>query len=148
MPVRADDDITHGLEQPVEHATRRISAVLDPVPASVASGRRAVDRLLAAEQPHDGSRQRVWLIVSELLSNAIIHGSANDPITLELHLHRGRIQIRVRNGGLGFDLTALRRERSDGGRGLAIVAALSERWSIHSSPDETTVTAEVPLEPQ
>ena len=148
MCERADKQPTHGSEQRVEYATRTISAVLDPVPASIANGRRAVDRLLDAEQPADESRHRLWLIVSELLSNAIIHGSTNDPIRLELNLHRGRIKICVRNIGLGSNLTNLRRERSDGGRGLAIVAALSEQWSIDSSPARTTVTARVPLEPQ
>ena len=128
-------------------ATRTISAVLDPVPSSVAKARREVDRLLAtAHRSPDGARDRLWLVVSELLSNAIVHGS-NDPIRLELNLDRESIRVCVHHHGAEINTRNLRRKQHEGGRGLAIVTALSQHWTIDSSPAGTTVTAKVPLEP-
>ena len=80
------------------------------------------------------------------LSNAVVHGS-NEPIALELTLELGCVRVCVSHDGAGMNTRNARRERDEGGRGLAMVAAMSESCTIEISPAGTTVTAHVLLEP-
>jgi anti-sigma regulatory factor (Ser/Thr protein kinase) len=120
----------------------RISIVLGSEPRSIVAARRAVDALIAGAEPSEDLRFRLRLVVSELVTNAILHGAPNDDIQVELSLHRLHAQVCVTSGG-ALGMTRLRRGRPDGGRGLEIVAALAERWTIDTSATGTAVTARV-----
>ena len=135
------------LDAPADPVLGQITLSLDPVPASVAAARRAVDNLLAATQSSDEFCFSVQLVVSELMTNAIVHGSPSDPIDLNLSLHGGDVDIRIQNIGLAPGIKNLPRDRSEGGRGLQIVASLTERWSIANGPTATIASARVPARP-
>jgi signal transduction histidine kinase len=88
----------------------------------------------------------VWRVAQEAVRNAIRHGHAS---TLEVDVHRrdGRLVLRVRDDGQGFDSEAERPPGSFGLRGLAsLVADAGGRLDVRSSPGEgTEVRMEVGL---
>ena len=71
------------------------------------------------------------LLVSELVTNAVVHGHGE--ITLRATLNDDRLLVEVIDEGRGFEL-ALRQPdfAGIGGRGLAIVDAEASRWGIHN----------------
>ena len=84
------------------------------------------------------------VILSELVTNAIRHGSRAPHATLQVEweLQPSRIKLQVTDTGTG---TGPRRPVHDagavGGRGLSIVAALADSWRLERATDGTTVTA-------
>ena len=69
------------------------------------------------------------LAVSELVTNAVRHGSP--PITLLLHIEPTQVFLAVCDEGDAFDATPRSGSHVDlGGRGLALVEALSDQWSV------------------
>lgn len=86
----------------------------------------------------------VVLIASELVTNAVQHGSP--PIVLSLSLAPGLARVSVMNarGGSATQprIVAAGADEPDG-RGLAIVAALSTEWGWEPDGDNVIVWAEV-----
>jgi anti-sigma regulatory factor (Ser/Thr protein kinase) len=70
------------------------------------------------------------VLVSELVSNAVRHGSA--PIALHLLAEPQLLRVEVHDAGLGVPLPTRPPaiETDIGGRGLLLVAALSSRWGV------------------
>jgi anti-sigma regulatory factor (Ser/Thr protein kinase) len=70
------------------------------------------------------------LVVSELVSNAVVHGRGT--ITLKLQHDGDVVRGEVIDEGGGFEQQVRDSGPNDlGGRGLFIVEALSSRWGIH-----------------
>jgi anti-sigma regulatory factor (Ser/Thr protein kinase) len=67
------------------------------------------------------------LVVSELVGNAVRHGGGC--LALELHAHEEHVTISAADGSA---VIPSRRDDpdGDGGRGLAIIEALSQRWGV------------------
>src|SRR4051794_21295011 len=113
-----------------------------PRDASAATvARAAVNRRFAGL-----GRQRladVTLVVSELVTNAVVHGRG--AITLNLqHDDDGIVRGEVIDGGGGFEQEVRQRGPYDGdGRGLLIVEALASPWGTHEGP--THVWFELPV---
>ncbi|MFD9935547.1 SpoIIE family protein phosphatase [Streptomyces massasporeus] len=84
------------------------------------------------------------LVVSELVTNAIRH--AEPPVQLRL-IHDSTLICEVSDGG--NTAPHLRRARSydEGGRGLLLVAQLTERWGTRQSATGKTIWAEQNLFP-
>ncbi len=96
----------------------------------------------------DEERERLVLVVSELVSNALVHGSGR--IDLRLDCAPGCIRVEVADSGTAsFEAPAPTRPTGDrglsvGGRGLHVVGALSERWGVSRAPGSgNAVWAEV-----
>jgi anti-sigma regulatory factor (Ser/Thr protein kinase) len=90
--------------------------------------------------------QDVLLVTSELVANAVLHGSRQgDRVELEFQLVRNRLSLCVRDAGRGREphVLALGAERTTG-RGLAIVSHLA-RWSEHEVDGGREVRAEMDL---
>jgi anti-sigma regulatory factor (Ser/Thr protein kinase) len=68
------------------------------------------------------------LLVSELVTNACLHGG--DPVTLRLELSRTRVRVEVEDGVPGWPGMQSPTDRDSGGRGLLIVDSLSHVWGI------------------
>jgi anti-sigma regulatory factor (Ser/Thr protein kinase) len=80
------------------------------------------------------------LLVSELVTNAVVHGVGRIHLAGDLDADRLRLEVRDEGSGLehaarGMSFRELR------GHGLTIVGALSSRWGIHEGT--THVWAEV-----
>jgi anti-sigma regulatory factor (Ser/Thr protein kinase) len=84
---------------------------------------------------------RALLVLSELVTNAVIHGTG--PISVDLAIDDELILVRVTDHGGGT--VALRHPARDepGGRGLLIVDELAEQWNVEHGPGRTTVWAQL-----
>ena len=85
----------------------------------------------------------VKLMVSELVTNGIVHGNQENsigegdiPVMLDLCVN-GDIRCAVLDDGPGF--AARVREHDSGGWGLRLVEQLSDRWGMQVSPRRTEV---------
>ena len=72
------------------------------------------------------------LLVSELINNAVVHGSGR--IELQLERREDAVWAQVSDEGPGFDaaLDAVKHQRA-GGWGLQLLDALAERWGMAES---------------
>jgi anti-sigma regulatory factor (Ser/Thr protein kinase) len=126
--------------------TRTTRRVLAARPKAVAEARREV---VALPLPQ-GARERLALLVSELVTNAVLHSDAatGDPVRLEITMHGGRARVEVHDGGAGFDARSSGRPDpfAVSGKGLVIVAALSDAWGVVRDGDGCTVWCEVLVE--
>lgn len=80
----------------------------------------------------------VVLLVSELVSNSVRHGSSNG-IAIKVIARDGQIRVEVTDDGPGFSVTDPRGD----GLGLAIVEKLADRWGMKDGRQKFTVWAEL-----
>ncbi len=110
-------------------------------PSSVAAARRFIQARAAAWSFPEPASEQLVLIGSELVTNAVLH--ARTELTLSLELHDDRVRISVRDHSQAP--ATLRHYRADAltGRGLGVVAALSDNWGINAAADGKVVWAEL-----
>jgi PAS domain S-box-containing protein len=84
------------------------------------------------------------LVVSELVTNAIRH--AEPPVQLRL-IHDSTLICEVSDGGNTAPHLRRARTYDEGGRGLLLVAQLTERWGTRQSAAGKTIWAEQALSP-
>jgi anti-sigma regulatory factor (Ser/Thr protein kinase) len=109
--------------------------------------REIVLELLAQHPTTDELRHDAALVVYELVSNAVEHGrpDVNGMVHLTCELDEDFLVVRVRDAGTPSTVQSRAAETIEaGGRGLALVEALSSTWSVDRT-DGTVVTARVPL---
>jgi anti-sigma regulatory factor (Ser/Thr protein kinase) len=105
-----------------------LDLTLPPRPESVAVARRAVSELL--QDLDERTRDGVRVIVSELVTNALKHGP-DRPIALRLWRDGESVRGEVEDEGHGKIQIWRERDRgSNGGYGLPIVDAMSDRWGV------------------
>ena len=133
-------------------AEMAVSCWIDPEPRRVSQVREWARKAL----PGWGLTEHadiVELIVSELVTNAIVHGAG--PVEICLSRGRGHLQAEVRDHGAGQP--ALRQPAAEDmtGRGLALVDALTSScggsWGVTASTSGQpgkTVYAIIPLAPE
>lgn len=113
------------------------------LPADSSSPRRArqfVDEVLHRWQ-RDGAIDRVALIASELVTNAVFH--ARTEITIELTAEEGSVHLEVFDRGAGRPVFLEEDPEMPGGLGLPIVEALASSWGMRPREDGKGVWAEV-----
>src|SRR3954453_5726671 len=105
------------------------SLQLPPEPSSAAKARRFIAEGCAATQMAAELCETAALLVSELVTNAIIHGKTS--ATLEVHRPPDTLRGSVRDAdpvlppiGARPTLTA------ESGRGLTIVSVLADAWGV------------------
>ncbi|MFJ2029740.1 ATP-binding protein [Streptosporangium sp. NPDC087985] len=79
----------------------------------------------------------VTMVVSELVSNAIVHGKA--PITLSLHQYGRIVRGEVTDHSTVWPTPIPAGPNEEHGRGLAIVTAYADRWGVEPAQDGKTV---------
>ncbi len=92
-----------------------------------AEARRMVDDL----RLDPVTAEAVRLAVSELVSNAVMHGTGR--IALGLGVDAEGVHVTVSDNGAGFSHSGepvMPAPDAPGGRGLALVAMLSTRWGV------------------
>ena len=117
-------------------------------PASAAIARRNVaDALqeagLGSDQAFDAA-----LIASELVGNAVRHGRPlpGGDIAIEWRVAAGSFYIAVTDGGNSPSVAPKEADHHEtSGRGLMIVAALSQDWGVINDDNSTTVWAQADL---
>jgi len=113
--------------------------------ASPAEARHLVSRF-AAENDVRSESGSALLVLSELVTNAVLHGA--EPIDVYVSREGDMLRIEVSDGGARSD-GVVPRSHDDhgqpGGRGLHIVNSLAQRWGTIDNDDGKTVWAEVSL---
>jgi anti-sigma regulatory factor (Ser/Thr protein kinase) len=99
-------------------------------PWSPRLARRAVEELFGTELDADRLAS-VELLTTELVSNAVRHGGADEgkQVVLYLALAPGCLRIEVCDPGDGFELDTPA-PYGEGGYGLFIVSEVSSRWGV------------------
>jgi anti-sigma regulatory factor (Ser/Thr protein kinase) len=119
---------------------------LDPVPASVGVARRFVRGLLDSQGDVDeDTLDTLLLLASELVTNAILH--AHTPVELGVCVDGGRALVCVADRMPDSEPLTPRDHSRDrpGGRGLALVADLSDDWGTTAFTGGKTVWFTLPL---
>lgn len=123
-------------------STRRVPRfVLRPQPESTPRARELlVDALgshLDAETVHYAA-----VIVSELVTNAVIHANTTVTVGLQL-LPGGGARIEVGDGSSWPPTPRVATPDASGGRGLILVEALAAKWGVSPTSEGKTVWAEI-----
>ncbi|WP_329333476.1 SpoIIE family protein phosphatase [Streptomyces sp. NBC_00663] len=142
LPARPSDDVallvarTHALD-----SDRVAQWDVPSDPSAVSRYRAAVTEQLAAWGLEDLSFT-AELVASELVTNAIRH--ATGPVQLRLLRDRALI-CEVFDGSSTSPRLRRARNEDEGGRGLFLVAQLTERWGTRYTPEGKTIWTEMPL---
>jgi DNA-binding NarL/FixJ family response regulator len=131
-----------GLLETVEQAVEKSQARLAGEPESAGSARRFVAETLERwECGHD--LDTVSLLVSELVSNAIVHAPGD--LEVSVLLRPRTIRIEVDDKSVAVPVARHAAPDDDSGRGMALVEALASGWGV-ADRDEggKTVWFEVP----
>ena len=131
-----------GLLEVVEEALAAARAKLAPELQSAGRARKFVDETL---RRWDCGEQLdvVTLLVSEVVTNAIVHAGTEVEVSVELTEDAVRIEVTDKEA----DLTPMPRDATDdetSGRGLALVEAMASAWGVETRPGGKVVWFEVP----
>ena len=120
--------------------TSRVRALykIDPQPGGPAQARRIIAEELGPWVP-DRVLDDIKLMVSELITNGIVHGRSDpgEAVMLDVVIN-GHVWCRVLDHGRGF-ARRVGRDAPEAGWGLQIIEQLSDRWGMQSSPHRTEV---------
>jgi anti-sigma regulatory factor (Ser/Thr protein kinase) len=126
------------------HRTQVIE--LDGDPDAPSRGRHAVTAVLDEWGCEPGTREDLLLVVSELVTNAVVHGA--EPIRVTMVCAPQRVRVEVTDGAAASSPHGNPRPPTDAetGRGLSVVTRLAVAWGWRASPGRgKTVWAELPL---
>lgn len=108
----------------VRHAAERASTELAPTAASASAARDFVREALGA--PDDALLADVELLVSELVTNAVLHASSSPRLDVILSDHQVRVEV------YDDDPTMPHMKQADardtGGRGIFLLDRIASRW--------------------
>lgn len=128
------------------HVTARASTTLPPEGPSVARARGLASATLSswgAESLHDD----VLLLVSELVTNAVVHAGTYLDLTLVLQADAVEVSVTDRHPGRVLHAPrAAVEDDSEGGRGLLLIAALAASWGVDYTDRTKRVWFRLPLD--
>ncbi|KAF4407746.1 MULTISPECIES: ATP-binding protein [Streptomyces] len=115
------------------HSSRFELSATDSAPALA---RRHTRTALSAWRVPEDTRTVAELLVSELVTNAVQHGSGGggEPLALELERDGPLLHLRVSDSSGRPPVAVAPEESAESGRGLTIVAALSKEWGHRLLP--------------
>lgn len=130
-------------------AGRSLRSVLDPLELppstdSVPRARRYVRKALAESDP-PADVDTATLLVSELVTNAILH--ARSDVILWVHSEAGEVRIEVHDESGHYPRQHTFSASSATGRGLRLIESLAKRWGVDPDPDGTGKTVWCELGP-
>jgi anti-sigma regulatory factor (Ser/Thr protein kinase) len=111
--------------------TMRIGLERDPQAPSLA--RAAVTGFVERSELAAAERGTLTLLVSELVSNAVLHSDAPPASGIVLRAHlldEDAVRVEVIDGGSGFTATPRDPERPHGGYGLYLLEQQATRWGV------------------
>lgn len=113
-------------------------------PESVGEARRGAMEVLRSSGVPASRREDVELVVSELVTNAVVHGAkgADQHVLLVLMRSGPTLMVKVYDVNAQMGAPAQPSPDSESGRGLLIVDALADRWGATSSQDSKCLWAE------
>ncbi|MFC0599797.1 SpoIIE family protein phosphatase [Streptomyces palmae] len=145
LPARPRDDVALLIAETRTLGSDRVASWEVPYdPAAVAGMRASVAERLTA-WGLDELAFGTELVLSELLTNAIRHGSP--PVGVRLLRDRALI-CEVSDGSSTSPHLRYAATEDEGGRGLFLVAQITERWGTRYTPQGKVIWAEQPLPPE
>jgi anti-sigma regulatory factor (Ser/Thr protein kinase) len=117
---------------------------LPPSPSSARRAREALRRHLD-EWGEDEARDAALLLVSELVTNAVLH--ARSEVTVHLDVTPERLRVRVDDASPEPPVRRGGRADLPGGRGLQLLDALAKGWGVLSGGSGKTVWFEIDAHP-
>ncbi|NEA87437.1 ATP-binding protein [Streptomyces sp. SID7958] len=115
---------------PCEGSPRLGSVTLEPLPESVPRARRWFRKLITPYRPSCSVDDCV-LLISELVTNAILHGRCDEEGAVRVEWFRSgsSLRVEVHNPGLPARVRLRQPDADDAhGRGLLLVDALASSW--------------------
>lgn len=115
------------LEPPV---STELTLRLNPGPEAIPAARKALDGFAGLVD------RTVWedmrLLVTELVTNGVRHGSERGPVEVAVAVGDERIRVEVSDSGRGFTPSEAPMPRSDGsgGWGLQLVDRVASTWGV------------------
>jgi anti-sigma regulatory factor (Ser/Thr protein kinase) len=113
------------------------------LPADTVSPRTARERVRGwlGTWGDGDSRDTVVLLVSELVTNSIVH--ARTALTVRLETAGRAVTVEVDDGNTESPARRTPRANHPGGRGLVLLDELADRWGVRERPDGKTVWFEL-----
>ncbi|HLJ08080.1 MAG TPA: response regulator, partial [Acidimicrobiia bacterium] len=122
-----------GLVDAVEQMLAEASRRFDHDAQTPRAARRFVSEALTAWGDDEGDlTDTVTLLVSELVTNAVVHAGSDVEVIVRLTSTAARVEVTdaSTNGVAPRDATS----EEDSGRGLALVGNLARRWGVRAAP--------------
>jgi anti-sigma regulatory factor (Ser/Thr protein kinase) len=124
-------------------APARAMAVLERAVDSAADARSWIDQFLAAEGIDEDVRDNAQLIVSELVTNALMHGDGAPVVRASAS--KRVVHIAVTDSGDELPEVLPFEPGRIGGLGLVIVGRIADEWGTSAFPGGKTVWASINL---
>lgn len=121
----------------------RSAGVFRPDPGSVGEARTFVQTLL---QRWGVDGDDAVLVLSELATNAVVHGG--EPFEVVVAISEERLRVEICDPAPGHPVTRRPSSVDEHGRGLLVVGALSLDWGVEHGPGGKRVWADLPLRRQ
>lgn len=115
-----------------------VELTVPSVPRSVAEVRRFARDVCGPGSP---AADTVELLVSEVATNALVHGAGD--VRVRVVVLPDRVRVEVDDDSPLALAPRSAGPTAEGGRGLALVTALSAQWGVLSRPGSKTVWFEV-----
>lgn len=129
---------------PVQFADRR-EFVLEAHAASVAEARRRMSELVEALLPEDRMAD-LQLVLSEVVGNAVRHGSDTESIMLAITPKSDYLCVQVTDSGTGLaPRPRATAPDENGGWGFFLIEYLARRWGMTREEQRTRVWFEFDL---
>jgi DNA-binding NarL/FixJ family response regulator len=129
--LAAELDALVGLVEAVEQVLTEASQRFEQDPQSPRAARRFVTQALT-EVEDDDLTDTVTLLVSELVTNAVLHAGSDVEVAVRLTGTVARVEVTDASAQSPAPRDAAADE--DSGRGLALVGSLARRWGVRSEP--------------
>jgi anti-sigma regulatory factor (Ser/Thr protein kinase) len=112
---------------------------LDQSPEAPGLARAAISGLASDIDIESGKLATLKLLVSELVTNAVIHPEAARPskISLRALLRDRMLRVEVADRGNGFEPRPRDPRRRDGGYGLFLLDKQADRWGVEQDGGNT-----------
>ncbi|HZU80799.1 MAG TPA: ATP-binding SpoIIE family protein phosphatase, partial [Acidimicrobiales bacterium] len=145
LPEGPDDDVAMLLARvPLdEPAQRSVRWPVEPQRTAVQDAREACARTLAEWGIVGELASDVVLVVSELVTNAVMHGRA--PISLHMRATSHQLVLQAEDAESYLPRKLRPTLDDEHGRGLQVVALLAERWGARPTPTGKCVWCVFPL---
>lgn len=126
------------VEVPTQGSGRSVveeSLVLPGQRQSVAVGRHWVVRTASDCGVTGMANQVVELLSSELLANAVLHGSDGAAIGVQVRHTESALRVSVSDNGDSAPVVLHNEPSAPNGRGMAIIEAMCSRWGVDDHTD-------------
>jgi len=125
-------DALVGLVEAVEQLLSEASRRFEQDALSARAARRFVTEALTGYDEEGDLTDTVTLLVSELVTNAVLHAGSDVEVTVQLTPTAARVEVTDASADAPAPRPAATDE--DSGRGLALVGSLARRWGVRPAP--------------